>query len=237
MPPPFNGSNEAFPASAALVFVVVCVEGDDMLLHMRLTREPSRTEEAAIRTLLRVGPNMLGEICQRYKPGRADLAAVGLHTIVAFQVSDVMRQVGKRGATLLTLADHPSCVDASVCRQVTLHCERLPADVAHVRPESAVSPVVRHQITPLRKRLPAVVTPEWPFPRVCSSMMCHTTLIVRGVLAPLAPVFAVPVDVAVTLLQMSVQMIPSQTGVVAVGTVMYLRLPAFTWGGQGVVRF
>ena len=41
--------------------VVVCVVGDDVALHVRLLREPSRTEGAAVRTLSRVGPHVIGE--------------------------------------------------------------------------------------------------------------------------------------------------------------------------------
>ena len=63
-------------------------------------------------------------------------------------------------------------------------------------------------------------------------MTRHIMLIVRGVLAPLTLVPAVPADVTVTLLHVLVQMTLSQTSVVAVDTVMYLWLHAFTWRAQ-----
>ena len=59
-------------------------------------------------------------------------------------------------------------------------------------------------------------------------MTSHIAHIVCGVLAPLTHVFAVPADVTVTLLHVLVQMILSQTGIVAVGAVEH----AFTWGAQ-----
>ena len=57
-------------------------------------------------------------------------------------------------------------------------------------------------------------------------MVLHIAHLVCGVLAPLTLVFAVPADVTVTLLQVLLQTILSQTGIVAVGTVEH----AFTWG-------
>ena len=66
-------------------------------------------------------------------------------------------------------------------------------------------PAVYGQITPPSKRLATVVTAEWPLIRMRSLMHYHMTCFVRGVLAPLALMSAVPVDVAVTLLYVLVQ--------------------------------
>ena len=120
-------------------------------------------------------------------------------------------------------------MDASVFRKVSQGRERLPADVTHVRSVSTVCPAVILQLLPPRERLATVVTAEWPLPRVCSLVTRHILLVVRGELAPLTLVSAVPADVAVTLLHVLLQMILSQTGIVAVATAMYLRLHAFTW--------
>ena len=86
--------------------------------------------------------------------------------------------------------------------------------------------MVCRQTTLIRERLSTVVTPEWPFPRVCSVMVLHIAHNVCGVLAPLTLVFPVPADVAVTLPHVLLQTILSQKGIVAVGTVEH----AFTWG-------
>ena len=125
----------------------------------------------------------------------------------------------KRGATLLTPADHLPCVDAFVSRQVTSRCERLPAEVTHVRPESTVCPAVYSQVNPPSKRLATVVAAEWPLAGMSSVMAFQMVHPVRGVLAPLTLVPAVPSDVAVTLVHVPVQKILSQTCVVAVGAV------------------
>ena len=83
-------------------------------------------------------------------------------------------------------------------------------------------------MTPLSKRLATVITAEWPFPRVCSFVTCYILLDVRGVLAPLTLVPAVPADVVVKPLHVPVQTILFQACVVTVGTVEH----AFTWGSQ-----
>ena len=59
------------------------------------------------------------------------MALVGLHAIVALHMPGVIRYLVKRGATLLTPADHFPCVDTYVSRQAATICERLPADVTH----------------------------------------------------------------------------------------------------------
>ena len=156
------------------------------------------------------------------------MALVVLHTIMGLHMSRVSGSDVKHGATLLTLVEHFTCVDAFMSRQGTSHSERLPAKVTHVRPESTVCPAVCRQMTTQRKRLATVATAEWPLPRVFSLVLHHTPLIVRGVFAPLTLMPAVPADVAVTPLHVPVQTMLSQTCVVAVGAVEH----AFTWGAQ-----
>ena len=231
MPPPFCGSNEAFPTAATPVSIVVCVLANHVLSHGRMLLETGRTEGAAVLSLFRVGPVVDGELLSWIEPGRAHVTPVILHTIVGLYMSDVVRHVLKPGTTLLTLADHLPCVDAFVWRQVTTQCECPPADVTHVRPESTVCPMVCRQITPPRKRLATVVTAEWPLPCVLSLVTCHTRLMVRGVLAPVTLVSAVPADVAVTLLHVLLQTTLSQTCIVAVGAVKH----AFTWEHEDAV--
>ena len=112
-----------------------------------------------------------------------------------------------RGATLFTPADDFSCVDTSVSRQVAPIWERLPADVTHERLLPIMFPTVFRQKKSANKRLSTVVTAVRPLPRVCSPMTSHMTHMVRGVLAPLTLVSAVPPDGVVTLLHVFVQMI------------------------------
>ena len=211
------------------MFVVVCVEGGDVLLLGRLVLEPGRTKRAAVWSLFRVGPSMSGELLPCNKSDRANVAPIGLHTVVGLLMLVVARYLAKRGIALLTLADHLSCVDAFVYSQVTTLCERLPADVAHIRPESTMCPAVSGQMSKQSKRLATVATPEWPFPRVCSVMTDHIAHFACGVLAPLTLVFTVPADMNVALLQVLLQTILCQTGIVAVGAV---EDHAFTWGAQ-----
>ena len=160
------------------------------------------------------------------------MALVVLLSIVVLHMYIVIRYIAKCGATLPTTADHFPCVDTSVRCQAAPTCERLPADVTHELLLLTMSPTVCRQTTSLSKRLATVVTAEWPLSRVCSFVISHILLVGRGVLAPLTLVSAVPTDVAVTLLHVQVQMILSQTFVVAVDAVMYLLLPAFTWREQ-----
>ena len=77
---------------------------------------------------------------------------------------------------------------------------------------------VTRQITVLNERLATVLTAVWPLSRVSDKMPLQMTAIVRGVLAALALVLAVPADVAVTLLHVFVQMILCQTYQAAVNT-------------------
>ena len=140
----------------------------------------------------------------------------------------VARYVAKRGTTSFTLVEHLPCVDQFVSRQALTTCERLPAEVTHVWPESTVCPAVPRQISKPSKTLATVVTPEGPFSRMSSVMKSQMTSMVRGVFAPLTLVSAVPADVAVTLLNVLLQTILRQTGIVAVGAVDH----AFTWGAQ-----
>ena len=167
------------------MFVVVCVEGGDVLLLGRLVLEPGRTKRAAVWSLFRVGPSMSGELLPCNKSDRANVAPIGLHTVVGLLMLVVARYLAKRGTALLTLADHLYCVDAFVYSQATTLCERLPADVAHIRPESTMCPAVSGQMSKQSKRLATVATPEWPFPRVCSVMTDHIAHFACGVLAPL----------------------------------------------------
>ena len=192
----------------------VCVERGDMLPHVRLTREPRRTEGAAVRPLPRVGPCVSGEVFPSDEPGRAHLAPVRLHTVVRLHVSGVMRHFIKRGPTLLTLAHLPG-MDAAVSRQIADLCERLPADVTHVRPLAGMCPAVTGQITEQIKRPAALVTAVWPLSRVSEAMISKMADIVRRVLAPLTLVPTVPADVTVTHLDVLVQTTLSQTRVVA----------------------
>ena len=140
MSPPFIGSKEAFPAPAAPVPELVCVVGDDVPLHVRVLREPGRTERAAVWPLSRMGTHMQFEILPRNEPGQAHLALEGLHAIVGLHMCNVIGGVVELGAALFTLADHLPCVDASVYCQVAFLCVRLPAEVTHVRPGTAVCP-------------------------------------------------------------------------------------------------
>ena len=161
------------------------------------------------------------------------LSAVGLHML------GVMRYPVKRGAALPTPADHFPCVDASVSRQVATIHERLPADVTHERPESTMCPAVFRQMPPANKRLSTVVTAVRPLPRVCSPMISHTTHIVRGELAPLTLVSAVPADGAVTLLHVLVQMILSQIRRVAkvdaqVENAFTCKVTSIAWQQKGM---
>ena len=122
---------------------------------------------------------------------------------------NVIRYIFKRGATLLTPADDFSCVDTSVSRQAAPICERLPTDVTQERLLTTMFQTVCRQITSLSERLTTVVTSVRPLPRVCSLMSYHNTCSVRGVLAPLTLVSAIPVDRAVKLLHVHVHMILS----------------------------
>ena len=207
MSPQFHMFNKAFPTPATPEAVVVRVDGGHVPSHYRPQIEPGRTEGAAVGSLSRVGSHMQGEVVTPYEPGRAHVALVVLHTIVGFHMCSVIRYMVKSGATLITPADHLPCVDAFVDLQVTTLGERLPAGGTDVRPESTMCPAVSGQITLLSKRLATVVTDEWPLLCVFSPMNNNMTLIVRGVLAPLTLVSAVPADVAVTLLHVFVQMI------------------------------
>ena len=213
------------------------MDSDDVASRVRLILEQGWTEDAAVWPLFRVGFNMLGRLLSRCEPGGAHLGSVSFHRIVAFKMIDVIRQVGKRSAALFAL-DHLPNVHALMWHHGTPQFERLPAEVTHIRRGILVLPAVPHQTTPMTKRPATVVTNEWPLPRVHSLMARHMTEMVCGVLARLTPVFAVPADVAVAVLHVPVQTILSQTGIVAVDTVMYLRLPTFTWRGQecGVTR-
>ena len=138
------------------------------------------------------------------------MALVVLHAIVALHMYSVIRYPVKRGATLLTPADHFPSVDTSVFRQVITLCERLPTYVAHERLLTTMFPTVCRQIKSVNKRLSTVVTAVRPLPRVCSPMTSYMTHMVRGVVAPLTLVSAVPADGAVTLLHVLVQTILSQ---------------------------
>ena len=96
--------------------------------------------------------------------------------------------------------------------------ERLTTDVTAVWSLICVYAAVFRQITVLSERLTTDVTAVRPLSRVSDKMPPQMTTIVRGVLAPLALVLAVPADVAVALLHVFVQMILSQRHEVAVIT-------------------
>ena len=90
MPPQPPGFDEALTTAVTPVFVVVSVEGGDVPLHVRLPREPGRTEGPAVRPLSRMDPHVIRELPPRYEPGRAHLAPVGLHAIVGLHMYCVM---------------------------------------------------------------------------------------------------------------------------------------------------
>ena len=173
MIPQFSGLHKSFTTLATPVSVVVCVDGDDVPLHVRLITEPSRTERAAVRPFPCVGPCVYGEIPPCNEPRRAHLAPVGLHTIVRLHMSGVIRRLVKRGAALFTLVDFLSGVDPSMSPQVTDLCERLPTDVTHVRSLAKVHSMVVHQKALPSKRLAAVVTAVRPLPGVDPTMVCQ----------------------------------------------------------------
>ena len=134
-------------------------------------------------------------------------------------MSGVVRHNDKRGAALLTLADLLPGVDPPVSHHGTAMCERPPTDVTLVQSLSGVYTAMDRQGTQLSKRPATVVTAVRTLPRVRSTMLCHVSHFVRGVLAPFTLVPPIPADVAVTPLHVSVQTILSQTRVVALGTV------------------
>ena len=90
MPPQPPGFDVALTTQATPVFVVVCVEGGDVPLHVRLHREPGRTEGAAVWPLSRMDPHVIRELLPSPEPGRAHLAPVGLHAIVGLHMSLVI---------------------------------------------------------------------------------------------------------------------------------------------------
>ena len=91
--PQVPGLHKSFTTLATPVSVVVCVKSDDVLIQVRLTREPVRTEGTAVRPLPRVGPCVSAEIRPCNEPGRAHLAPVRLHTIVGLHMSGVSRRL------------------------------------------------------------------------------------------------------------------------------------------------
>ena len=180
MPLPLDGDKEAFPTSATPVSIVVCVKADNMSFHGNQQLELGRTEGAAVWPLSRMCSDVIDEVLAKNEPGQAHMTAIVLHTIMGLHVRSVSRGTPEPGAALFTLEDYLPCVGQFVSRQVTTLCERLPTDVTHVRPESAVYLVaVSLQIALPRKCLAAVVTAERLLTRVCSLMTCHSLFMVR----------------------------------------------------------
>ena len=71
MPSPSVRSGKSFATLATPLSEVVCVLGDDVQIHARLTREPGRTEGAAIWPLSRVGHHMCSVMRELPEPGVA----------------------------------------------------------------------------------------------------------------------------------------------------------------------
>ena len=229
MCPQIKGCDKPFTAPVTPVPVVVCVDRGDVPPHVRLDREPCRAEGAGVGSLTRMSPHVVGEVSPSDKPGCAHLAPVRPDAIVSLHVFGIIRRLAKRGATLFALSDLLARVDKPVSHQVTTLCERLPARVTLVWLLTSVYQVVTGHVTRLGERLAADIAPVWPLSRVRPAMVCEMACLVGGVLAPLTLVSAVPADVAVTPLHVSVQTILSQTRVVAVRTV---DVGAATWGEQ-----
>ena len=127
-------------------------------------------------------------------------------------------KLGECLATDVTVVRPLICVYTAVSSQMTGLSERLGTDVTAVRPLFRVYTAVSRQITELGERLATVVTSVRPLSRVSDKMFSQMIPPARGVLAPLALVLTAPVDVAVMVLHVFVQMVLSQTCEVAVYT-------------------
>lgn len=219
MCPQITGCDEPLPAPVTPVSVVVCVEGGDVPPHYRRIPEPCRAEGAGVRPLTSMSPHVYGELFPSDEPRCTHLAPVRPDAIVGLHMSGTMSQYVKRGATLFALSDLLARVDTPVSSQVTTISEGLPAHVTLVRPLTRVHQVMTGQVIQPTERLLADITLVWPLPRVRPAMACEIACDVGGVRAPLTLVSAVPADVAVATLHVSVQTLLPQTRVVAVGTV------------------
>ena len=105
-----------------------------------------------------------------------------------------------------------------VLDQSRMISECLAADFTLIWSLTGVYTVVLDQIIMMSERLAADITAVRPLPRVPQTMNYQTASVVGRVLAPLTLVSAVPADMVVPRLNVSVQTILSQTAVVAVRT-------------------
>ena len=131
-------------------------------------------------------------------------------------VSRQMTEPSERLATDITAIRSLICVYAAVTRHMTEPSERLTTNVTAVRPLIGVHAAVSRQTIETGERLATVVTSVRLLSRVGDKMVSQMIPRVRGVLAPLALVLAVPADVAVTVLHVFFQVILSKTHEVAV---------------------
>ena len=133
-------------------------------------------------------------------------------------VSRQMTELSERLATDITALRSLICVYAAVTRHMTEPSERLVTNVTAARPLIGVHAAVSRQTIETGERLATVVTSVRLLSRVGDKMVSQMIPRVRGVLATLTHVLAVPADVAVMVLHVFVQMVLSQTCEVAVYT-------------------
>ena len=105
-----------------------------------------------------------------------------------------------------------------VSDEVRLVSELCMAEGAGIRPFSRMGPRVCGESGPLSKPCRTDRAAVGSLPRVSLPVVFHMSGLVGRVLTPLALEPAVPADVTVTYLHVSVQMLLSQTSDVAVGT-------------------
>ena len=122
----------------------------------------------------------------------------------------------ERPVTDVTAVRPLICVYTAVGRQMTKPSKRLAAHATTVRSLICVYAAMSRQTRELGERLATVTTSVRPLPRVSDKMVSQMILPVRGVLAPLALVLAVPANVAVTVLHVFFQIALSKTREVAV---------------------
>ena len=101
-------------------------------------------------------------------------------------------------------------------RQINEPSKRLAAHATAVQSLICVYAAMSRQTRELGERLSTVTTSVRPLSRVSDKMVSQMMPPVRGVLAPLALVLAVPEDVAVTVLHVFFQIVLSKTREVAV---------------------
>ena len=111
----------------------------------------------------------------------------------------------ERLSTEVTVVRFLTRMYEAVTRQLTAPSERLAAYVAAVRSLACVYAAVIRQIIEQTEHLIADVTTVRPLSGMSDQMTPQMTRIVRGVLARLALVLAVPPDVTVTSLHVLIQ--------------------------------